>query len=523
MRTYITEFGITTLADFGFPVTSSTAKRLSEYLAAFEAVNLQKLPRARVSGHMGWLDGTKRGFLSGRTLITADGSEAAEVDLEAIAPEDWREDWIAFRGADEGDEQIADAFEPAGSLDEWTRAFQLARLYPRVMVMLYASLSAPLLEIVGCPSYVVDLAFVTSKGKTIALRLAASCWGNPNEAAEASAVASWNATAVWLERAASLLHGMPLCVDDTKKARYPTEIAKVIYNYTGNRGRNRGSRKGLARTGSHTGVLLSTGEARITSFTKDGGTVTRTICLWGMPFDRADEETARLVAEINQTVIDNHGHVGPAFARALLKNRDRWGEYRECYRAHVRRLSNEVLDEGTGYDSAAGRLAQYGAAIAFTIELAAELIGLQSPDENPVDALWNEITGQATEADRARQALEAVVGWATAHATHFYGRHRLDREGEALQPSTGWLGRWDRGKGSQFLAIYPTVLDARLRDWGFDSDAVVKSWKDRDWLLLDDDRHLDCKVRLNGTQPRLVKIARPAVELAGGGYCDEDC
>jgi putative DNA primase/helicase len=119
------------LADFGFPVTSSSASKVADFIAAFESVNARSLPRAHVSSHMGWLDGGKRGFLCGRLYIRADGSEANEFDLETIAPEDWRDDSVTFRGADDGDEQVADAFEAAGSFEQWARAFELARPYPR--------------------------------------------------------------------------------------------------------------------------------------------------------------------------------------------------------------------------------------------------------------------------------------------------------------------------------------------------------------------------------------------------------
>ena len=51
--------------------------------------------------------------------------------------------------------------------------------------------------------------------------------------------------------------------------------------------RGRGSPQGVQRTTRAHGVLLSTGEAPATSFTNDGGTRARTLCLWGSPFGGA--------------------------------------------------------------------------------------------------------------------------------------------------------------------------------------------------------------------------------------------
>ena len=49
----------------------------------------------------------------------------AALDVGERAPEDWREDWVSFRGIAAGDEQIADAYHAAGTLDDWVRAVEI--------------------------------------------------------------------------------------------------------------------------------------------------------------------------------------------------------------------------------------------------------------------------------------------------------------------------------------------------------------------------------------------------------------
>src|SRR5438552_11296860 len=117
---------IVELAGVGVPVTSCTANDTVRYLAAYEQANLRHLPRARVSKQMGWQgERGDLGFLWGRTLIRAEDGQLGEVDLDALDPEDWAEDGVAFHGADAGDEQLADGYHAAGTIEGWRDAVQV--------------------------------------------------------------------------------------------------------------------------------------------------------------------------------------------------------------------------------------------------------------------------------------------------------------------------------------------------------------------------------------------------------------
>src|SRR5439155_19737722 len=165
-----------------------------------EQANLRHLPRARVSKQMGWQgERGDLGFLWGRTLIRAEDGQLGEVDLDALDPEDWAEDGVAFHGADAGDEQLADGYHAAGTIEGWRDAVQVIAGHPRALIMFYAALAPPLLTLVDSPNFIVDLPCRTSTGKTITLRVGASCWGCPDERAIASAISTWDATRVWIE------------------------------------------------------------------------------------------------------------------------------------------------------------------------------------------------------------------------------------------------------------------------------------------------------------------------------------
>jgi putative DNA primase/helicase len=174
-RAFIAGRSIADLANLGLPVNTVNATNLIKYLAAFEALNLDCLPRTQVSQILGWQgEEGSLGFLWGRALLSTD-SQSGESSNS-----------VAFRGADMGDEQMADAFASRGSLDEWVEAVSQVVEFPKVLIAVYAALTPPLLSILGCSNFIVDWCNPTSTGKTTVLRLGGYCWGVPDERAPAS-------------------------------------------------------------------------------------------------------------------------------------------------------------------------------------------------------------------------------------------------------------------------------------------------------------------------------------------------
>ena len=166
-------------------------------------------------------------------------------------------------------------------------------------------------------NFILDFSGETSMGKTTALRLAASVWGSPDERG-GGIVYAWDVSRVFVERTAAMLDYLPMFLDDTKRARRSEDVGKTLYDYASGVGRGRGSLQGLQRVTRAHGVLLSTGEAPATSFTNDGGTRARALCLWGSPFEGTNRATEAAVSKVQRMVLDNYGHAGPRLVRYLL-------------------------------------------------------------------------------------------------------------------------------------------------------------------------------------------------------------
>lgn len=500
------------LANAGFPVTTGNSEAQVEYFAKLEAENFTELPVARTTTHLGEQGPNgAAGFLIGSEFIKPDG-ESVEVELRADSMA-WADGMITFRGTGPGDDQIVAGYHREGSLDAWIEAIQDIRTFPRVLSTVYAAFVPPVLRILGCPNFIIDLCSRTSLGKTTTQRAAGSVWGDPDERKPASVVKSWNNTGVYVERSSAIASGLPLILDDTKQMKKAEEIAKVIYSVAEGRGRGRGSIGGLQATKTWYTVLISSGEQPITSFTNDGGTRMRVLEIEGAPFGGETPETAKIVQSIDLSVKANFGHAGPEFVKWLILNRDQQSEWKKEFQARIK-----TFTESAG--TKAGRLAIYAAAIAQTASLVHTALELPWSFEDPIKQLWKEISGEADDPVGAKRALRLLLSWAWANEFRFIGREQENIRGVPTAPAAGWIGRWDRGEDYEFIAFYPHVVKDFLQKHDFHPEGILSEWRESKWLEVEkgcEQKRFTKKFRIRSPDggsesPHFIALRRQAID-----------
>lgn len=467
---------LTDLAAFGFPVTSNQAKAQVDYISDLEAANFENLPAAQTVNHLGWQSGNESSFLIGKELSKAHEGEAVVKTVANPHSMDWVNGDVIFRPNAPGDDQIVSGYKAEGSLEKWIEAVESVQGYPRVMAALYASFAAPLLAILDCPNFVVDLCSITSQGKTTTQRLAASVWGIPDERSPSAAITTWETTLVGVERLSAVICDMPLIMDDTKRAKRPEEIAKVLYMVTSGRGKTRGSLRGLQVTPVWRTVLITSGEQPVTSFTNDGGTRMRVLPIEGQPFERADTATGKIVENLNLAIRQNYGLAGRLFIQRLIENKAHWPEIRAEYRRRVESYINSASNEK------AGRLAAYAAAVAQAGTLAHTYLDLPFAFDDPLAKMWNSISGEADDPLGSKKAMRFVISWANQNEHRFDGRLDRNRDGGDLTPSAGIVGKWDDGDDFESIAILPHVLETLLKEQKYHPEAIFREWAERGWL-----------------------------------------
>ncbi|GEM_PF-2345505 len=462
---------IVRLAGRGLLVTSNNARAVVQYLADYEAANLEEIAERVVVSSCGLKRvGGEPVFIAGPRTISAAGVATADDDEDGEEEEPERSAApVRFLAESDGDWQIVSALTPAGSAEEWLAAVRQAQEFPRVMLCLYAALVPPLQPVLDVPNFIVDLCDDTSVGKTTTLEVAASVWGRPQGDA-GGLVKAWNQTKVFAERYASLMNHLPIFLDDSQTADHRT-VAATLYLVANGVGRGRGAQKGgVQRTGHWRTVCLSTGEAPLTAATEFGGARARTITLWGSPFGR--QPRGETVRELKAAVAANHGHAGPQFLQELLRIRDQWDKLRDLYRLRTRQLAEQHPG------NVADRMARYLAALWVAGDLVHQLLGLPGDAAEAVLPVTSEVARGLDDSDYATRALEAVRSWAHAAMELFW------EKGDFTRPAHEYLGVWRDAdyQNERFVAFFPHKLKKFLTDQGFNYDAVLRQWKERGWI-----------------------------------------
>lgn len=459
---------IVPLAIDGLPVDSTTSGRLVAYLSAAEAHLVDVVPEVVAASSLGWVPGTRR-FLWGATGI----GEGPEVSLVTAS----------------GTEAHVAGFRRAGELARWVALLEACRPYPRIVLAVYAAASTCLLGIVpDAPGYVVDWSGETSAGKTTALLLGASVWGRP-----ADLVQTWDTTRTGVERLAALYRHLPTILDDTKQARDPEAVSGVVYQITGTRGRLRASVDGLRATPALRTVLLSTGEAPVTSATQDAGARARVLSIRGSTFGVVSADARRVAERVAIEVLEHHGHLGPELVAWLARRPpaglvERWRAYR-----------GDVELDASG---AAGRASAYLATLRLVAHVIEAAIGWRVDEAALAEARrWAGVS--ILDADRPLAALVDVLDWIDANP----GQVARGSSAE-LRELLAYAPGGESGAPTRLGIAWARVAD-RLSRAGYDPAQLRRQWTDRGWIT-----SARWQPRIGGLQVSLVEVSAAGLEAA---------
>jgi hypothetical protein len=381
-----------------------------------------------------------------------------------------------------------------GSLEVWTES--MSRMPPKVVMLTAAALSAPLLQLLEVPGFVVDNSGGTTKGKTRAARVAASAWGDPDRL-----LLSWSATRAALELYATKANGMPLLIDDSKLARDSEQISGIIYQVTSGMTTDRMERSAdRLRGGSELRTtLITNGESPLLTAGKgvrrDAGAVARCLELWGAPFASAEEADS-----VNLSIRSNYGLAGQMFVKWAL------GVGLPELRSRYQELRNRVRT--MTHTDVARRRADAGAVVMLAAELAFNAKLLPAIPDSEWESLLEDGAAEEGSDDQALSALESLWREVALNRDLFW-QGEASINGIALPmdrrvPFGGWAGRLDAKAG--WCAISPDWLRKFLADKGIDSEGVLRQWSDRKWIALDSKGRRQVMVRVAGRSIRCVKV-----------------
>jgi len=200
---------------------------------------------------IGWAP-DRRSFLLPSEIITSTGEEDGEQKRPYIPT---------------SAQNLVQGFRTSGTLEGWQEYVAKPCDGNKLLEMtLYIALLPPLLEPFDLPNMGIHFFGETSKGKSTALKVGASVWGNPKQL-----VNSWRATDNGLESVAYCRKDALMILDEVNQGT-PKAVSDIIYMGGNGVGKIRGSRDGLPRPIKEWRLAyLSSGETSIADFLGSDG------------------------------------------------------------------------------------------------------------------------------------------------------------------------------------------------------------------------------------------------------------
>lgn len=306
-------------------------------------------------------------------------------------------------------------------------------------------------------------------GKTVALMLAASIWGDPELGRY---IQTHNATSVGHERIASFLYHLPLCIDELQLACGKRRPNIDVYQLAQGVGKSRGHRNGgLEITPTWSCTILSTGESPIVSAEAGSGAVNRVIEIGTEPDHYIIKDGQRVANMLRQ----NYGFAGKIFVDNLLSSDASITAARERYQRNCDELKKmDITDKQV---------------MAAAILLTADQLAAKWIFHDEVILIADDLRPyliSKTDVSAGKRAYEWLCGWVASNSHHF---HR-----GTLSPSGITYGTLD----TDIAYIIRQVFNQALQDAGFSPSATLSYLRANNLIMTRDNKGYTKSKRING-------------------------
>lgn len=440
------------LSQFGIEVTSDNAKSLVRYISDCVGLNPKTLEPKKSINRLGWVG-------SFFTPYAEDIRYEGDMDYEVI-----------FKNV-----------RQSGDFKTWLDLCQKLRENLPLRMMMSASFASVLLEPLKVLPFVLHVWGTTGTGKTVALMVAMSIWGNPKMG---GLVKTMNMTRNAIMRNAAFLCSIPFAGDElqTIKDKWQGNFDQLIYQITEGVDRGRAkARGGVDETKTWKNSFLFTGEEPITKANSGGGSKNRVI---EIAIDGPLIEDGHYVSSVVQ---ENYGFAGRKLVEYLQEIDT--GKLVERYR--------ELFDGLCKLDTT-DKQAMAMACLLLADELAVQLFW---PEDPPLAISQVKQYLQSTkEIDVAGRAFQAVLNWAAKNPVRFEDPKAED------SPNKGEV--WGKIDGDVLIVNRDVLLEFLDRN-GYDYTAVSKKWAERGLIQRNSQGKMVHQTKVYGIKSSYIKFWLP--------------
>lgn len=449
---------VTELAGSGIAVTSQNARAFIQYISDMENMNYYLIPEKKSIGRFGYIP--DEGFSPFVDGLIFDGDANFKAMFQTV--------------------------RSRGSETKWLEtAAEVREMSTTVKIILAASFASVLLEPLNCLPFFVHLWGVDSgTGKTVALMVAASVWGDP---AVGSYVKTFDGTVAGMEKTAAFLNNLPFCLDELQLAKDSKGRTTFdVYKLAQGVGRTRSNRSGgVDLTPTWRNCILTTGESPLTGTASGAGAVNRVIDIECKSAQAVIKDGMRISGAVKR----NYGFAGRKFVERLYQP-GVIDQVSERYRELFRILSDRDTTE---------KQAMAAAAIILADELACQWIfgGTQQP--LTIEQISEFLASKAA-VSAGDRGYKYLCDWVTQNSNKLCGR--------ADNPNVEVFGALESGRAY----IIRSVFERILQDAGYSTAAMISYLKQEN-LIETRGRANTRGKRINGIPTECFCLRLPAVDL----------
>ena len=415
----------------GIDVNSENAKEVVRFMSKLESLNYDQLPRQNSVSHMGWLqDGQFMPYV-------------ADVSYDGDSPE--------FLN-------MYNEFKPTGDEETWMDLAKDVRKSDSIpaRIALASSFAAPLVQILGGLPFFVHFWGETGCGKTVALMLAASVWGNPDVGRY---VKTFSGTKVSQELYAAFCCNLPILFDELQVISDRKTFDDIVYMLCEGVSKGRGAKEGGLQVQKRwSSCIITTGEMPITQGNSGGGAVARIVEVnfGGVPLFKDARTTAN-------TLKEHYGFAGPKFVQLLRKD-----GIIDALKALQKKFYTELMQEDV----------QDKQVLSASILLAADALATKAIFKDKRALTVSDIKGylvSRSETDVNLRCYNWLIGFCAANPRKF------DTSDSAIGEC--W-GQYKEDHGVSYVCLNKSIFEDILKNKGYSAGAFI-DWARRKGMLKD--------------------------------------
>lgn len=433
---------IISLADRGIQVNSNTAGTLISYLSDILSLNNKKIPVIKSIDRLGWIDNDFVPFVDNYKY---DGDISFKSEYESI--------------------------KTKGDYEVWKEHVKELRGKSKILkIIMAASFTSPIIEILGTLPFIVHLWGRTDTRKTVATMVAMSIWGNPSIG---KLIKTLNSTVLAMSRYASFMHNLPVAYDELQivRSKYKS-FDEIIMQLTEGIDRGLGRAEGGVHVqGTWRNIFLFTGEEPITKEYSGGGAKNRVLEI---------EATTKIIDDgvlTSNLLKNNYGHAAREFIYNLPPKEEIINRY------------SEILKE---VNSTTGLKDKQAASVA-TILLGDELSNMIFSDDLLTIEDIVEVLPKENSVELSERAYNIINDWIGQNINKFKNNDNNEI-----------YGKINAVVGECF--VIKSILIDMLEKRNISFDSIKATLAENGFLFRDSRNKYTQRVRINGILTNCIKL-----------------